>query len=71
MLFDYPNEFEGGTYLDWVHVVAKEVINHKINRVLIDRDDDCLGRLDKKRNLTNVTGYEMESKTKHRRRSVA
>ena len=48
MLFDYPNEIEGGTYLDWAHGVVKEVINDKSNRVLIEWDDDCLGRLDKK-----------------------
>ena len=35
MLFDYPNEIKGGTYIDWAHGVVEEVINSKSNRVLI------------------------------------
>ena len=26
MLFEYPNELEGGTYLDWTHGIVEEVI---------------------------------------------
>ena len=33
MLFEYPNTFEGGTYLDWAHGVVEGVVNKKTGRV--------------------------------------
>ena len=54
MLFEYPNDVEGGTYLDWAHGVVKEVKNEKTNRVLIEWNQSCLGRLDKKESFQKL-----------------
>ena len=38
MLFDCPNEIEGGTYVDWAHGVVKEV-------VIVNQTEYCSKRL--------------------------
>ena len=48
MLFEYPTVVKGGTYLDLAYGTVKEITNKNTNRVLIEWNDECLGRLDKK-----------------------
>ena len=54
MLFEYPNVVEGGTYLDWAYGTVKEIMNKNTNRVLIEWNDECLGRLDRKETIQKL-----------------
>ena len=48
MLFEYPNEIEGGTYLNWTHGVVDEVIILKtVKKIKVAWAAECIGHLDK------------------------
>ena len=47
MLFEYPNEIGGGTYLDWAHGVVTEVISTKTtHKFRVKWAEECVGDLD-------------------------
>ena len=48
MLFEYPNELEGGTSLDWTHGIVQEVIVFKtITKFKVKCAPECLSEFDK------------------------
>ena len=59
MLFEYPNELEGGTYLDWTHWIVKEVIILKtITKFRIKWATEWLCEFDKEFTVAKITKIE-------------
>ena len=55
MLFEYPNEVGGGTYLDWAHGVVTDVISTKTTKKLeVKWAEECVGALDKETTVEKV-----------------
>ena len=56
MLFEYPNELEGGTYLDWTRGIVEEVIILKtITKFKVKWAKECLGKFDKEVTVEKIT----------------
>ena len=55
MLFEYPNEIEGGTYLNWTHGVVDEVIILKtVKKIKVTWAAECLGHLNKQTTIEKL-----------------